>query len=83
VDTAGGNVVVNLMTALYQTGVIKKYCNNSSSGSNTLTINAPSDYPFNNISGSTSITVPQNTCKEFESTLVSLQTGGNFWRQLN
>ncbi len=83
VDTAGGNVVVNLMTALYQTGVIKKYCNNSSSGSNTLTINAPSDFPFNNLAGSTSITVPQNTCKEFESTLVSLQTGGDFWRQLN
>jgi hypothetical protein len=83
VDTVGGNVVVNLMSALYQTGQTKRYCNNSSGGSNTLTINAPSDFPFNGLSGSTSITVAQNTCANFTSTLVSVQTGGDYWRTVN
>lgn len=84
IDTAAGNVVVNLMSALYQTGNTKRYCRtDSATSSNTLTINAPSDYPFNNITGSTSITVANGKCQDVQSALVSSQLGGDYWRTLN
>jgi hypothetical protein len=62
--------------------VIKR-CNNTLSGSNTVTIAAPSDNPFNGITGTTTVTVANNACKDFKGTLVSASAGGAYWQQLN
>jgi hypothetical protein len=48
-----------------------------------LTIAAPSDAPFNNTAGTTTLTVPNNSCKDFKGTLISNTAGGEYWQQLN
>ena len=82
-NTASNSITDTLPSAIGYTNRVIRRCNNSLSGSNTLTIAAPSDTPFNNITGSTTITVPNNTCKDFKGTLVSPTTAGEYWQQLN
>ncbi len=82
-NTASNNITDTLPSAVGYTNRIIRRCNNSLSGSNTLTITAPSDTPFNNIAGTTTITIPNNTCKDFKATLVSAATGGEYWLQVH
>lgn len=83
IDATAGNVVYTLPTAMYQTGRKVRYCNVTPSGTNTVTLAAPSDFPFNNISGNTSITISANTCSNLEATWNGLTTTstGAYWRQ--
>jgi hypothetical protein len=82
-NTAANSITDTLPSAIGYTGRVIRRCNTSASGSNTLTIAAPSDTPFNNIAGTTAITVPNNSCKDFKSTLVSTTAAGEYWQQLN
>jgi hypothetical protein len=82
-NTAANSITDTLPSAVGYTGRIIRRCNNSLSGSNTLTLAAPSDTPFNNVAGTTTITVPNNTCKDFKSTLISVAAAGEYWQQLN
>jgi hypothetical protein len=82
-NTASNSITDTLPSAIGYTGRVIRRCNNSLSGSNTLTIAAPSDTPFNNVSGSTTVTVPNNACKDFKSTLISVTAAGEYWQQLN
>jgi len=79
-NTASNSIADTLFSAQWFTGRTISRCNNSTSGSNTLTIDAPSDYPFNNISGSTAITVANGTCLKLQSTFVAGATNGDYWR---
>ena len=82
-NTASNSITDTLPSAIGYTNRVIRRCNNSLSGANTLTIAAPSDAPFNDITGSTTITVPNNTCKDFKGTLISPTASGEFWQQLN
>jgi hypothetical protein len=82
-NTASNSITDTLPSAIGYTGRVIRRCNASTSGSNTLTIAAPSDTPFNNTAGSTAVTVPNNACKDFKSTLISTAAAGEFWQQLN
>jgi hypothetical protein len=82
-NTASNSIIDTLPSAIGYTGRVIRRCNNSLSGSNTLTIAAPSDTPFNNITGTTTVTVPNNACKDFKATLVSVTAAGEYWQQLN
>ena len=82
-NTASNSITDTLPSAIGYTNRIIRRCNNSLSGSNTLTIAAPSDTPFNNIIGSTTITVPNNACKDFKGSLISPSAAGEYWQQLN
>ena len=82
-NTASNSITDTLPSAIGYTGRVIARCNNSLSGSNTLTIAAPSDTPFNNVSGTTTVTVPNNSCKQFKSTLISVSAAGEYWQQLN
>jgi hypothetical protein len=82
-NTASNSITDTLPSAIGYTGRVIRRCNASASGSNTLTIAAPSDTPFNNIAGTTTVTVPNNACKDFKSTLISTTAAGEFWQQLN
>jgi hypothetical protein len=82
-NTASNSITDTLPSAIGYTGRVIRRCNNSLSGSNTLTIAAPSDTPFNNIAGTTTVTVPNNACKDFKSTLISVTAAGEYWQQLN
>ena len=79
-NTASNSIADTLFSAEWFTGRIISRCNNSTSGSNTLTIDAPSDYPFNNVTGSTAITVANGTCLKLQSTFVAGTTNGDYWR---
>ena len=82
-NTAGNAITDTLPSAIGYTNRIIRRCNNSLSGTNALTIAAPSDTPFNNIAGTTTITVPNNACKDFKGTLISPTIAGEYWLQLN
>jgi hypothetical protein len=82
-NTASNSITDTLPSAIGYTGRVIRRCNNSLSGSNTLTIAAPSDTPFNNVTGSTSVTVPNNSCKDFKAMLISVSAAGEYWEQLN
>ncbi len=82
-NTASNAITDTLPSAIGYTNRVIRRCNSSSSGSNTLTIAAPSDAPFNNITGTTTLTVPNNTCKDFKGTLISNTAAGEYWQQLN
>ena len=82
-NTAGNAITDTLPSAIGYTNRIIRRCNNSLSGTNALTIAAPSDTPFNNIVGSTTVVVPNNACKDFKGTLISPTTAGEYWLQLN
>ncbi len=82
-NTASNSITDSLPSAIGYTNRIIRRCNNSLSGSNTLTVSAPSDTPFNNIAGSTTITVLNNSCKDFKGTLISPTAAGEYWQQLN
>jgi hypothetical protein len=82
-NTASNSITDTLPSAIGYTGRVIARCNNSLSGSNTLTIAAPSDTPFNNVSGTTTVTVPNNTCKQFKAMLISVSAAGEYWQQLN
>ena len=82
-NTASNNITDTLPSAIGYTNRIIRRCNNSLSGSNTVTIAAPSDNPFNGVAGTTTVTVPNNACKDFKGTLVSASAGGEYWQQLN
>jgi hypothetical protein len=82
-NTASNSITDTLPSAIGYTNRIIRRCNNSLSGSNTLTIAAPSDTPFNNLTGTTTVTVPNNACKDFKGTLISPTTAGEYWLQLN
>jgi hypothetical protein len=84
VFNASTNAIVDtLPSAVGYTNRVIKRCNNTLSGSNTVTIAAPSDNPFNGITGTTTVTVANNACKDFKGTLVSASAGGAYWQQLN
>ena len=82
-NTAGNAITDTLPSAIGYTNRIIRRCNNSLSGTNALTIAAPSDTPFNNIAGSATVTVPNNACKDFKGTLISPTAAGEYWQQLN
>jgi len=62
-NTASNSITDTLPSAVGYTNRVIRRCNNSSSGSNTLTIAAPSDAPFNNLTGTTSLTIPTTPAK--------------------
>jgi len=82
-DTTANNIIDTLTSAQWMSGRTISRCNNTHSGSNTLTITAPSDFPFNNVSGSTTVTVANNTCKTFQSTYIAGTPNGDYWRVLD
>jgi hypothetical protein len=82
-DTTANSIVDTLTTAQWQSGRVISRCNNTHSGANTLTITAPSDFPFNNVSGSTTVTVATGTCKTFQSTYIAGTPNGDYWRVLD
>jgi hypothetical protein len=82
-NTASNSITDTLPSAVGYTNRVLRRCNNSLSGSNTLTIAAPSDNPFNGVSGTTTVTVPNNACKDFKGTLISPTAAGEYWLQLN
>jgi hypothetical protein len=82
-NTASNAITDTLPSAVGYTNRVIRRCNSSSSGTNALTIAAPSDTPFNNVTGTTAIMVPNNTCKDFKGTLISPTTAGEYWQQLN
>jgi hypothetical protein len=82
-NTAGNAITDTLPSAVGYTNRVIRRCNNSLSGSNTLTLGAPADSPFNNIAGTTAITVANNSCKDFKGTLISNTAAGEYWQQLN
>jgi hypothetical protein len=81
---AASNVIADtLPSAMGYTGRVIRRCNQTSAGSDTVTIYAPSDFDFNNDGASHSVIVPNNTCKDFRATLVSASAGGDYWQQIN
>jgi hypothetical protein len=82
-NTASNPITDTLPSAVGYTNRVIRRCNNSLSGSNALTLAAPSDSPFNGVAGTTSVTVPNNACKDFKGTLVSPTAAGEYWLQLN
>lgn len=78
-NTAANNINATLLSAQWQSGRIIQACNTSTSGTNTLTLTAPSDYPFNNVSGFTSVIVPNGSCQKFQATFVTGTPNGDFW----
>lgn len=82
-DTTANNIIDTLTTAQWQSGREISRCNNTVSGSHTLTITAPSDFPFNNVSGSTTVTIANNTCQRFQSTYIAGTPNGDYWRLVN
>ncbi|WP_419805127.1 hypothetical protein [Terriglobus sp.] len=82
-DPTNGAVALTLWSAMWQTGREISYCNVSSSTSNALTLNAPTDFPFSNVSGRTSVTVAPNSCVRFRATFNGNPAApGNYWMQM-
>jgi trimeric autotransporter adhesin len=81
-NAVGGSINWTLPTAMYQTGRKVRYCNITPSGSNTVTLTAPSDFPFNNVSGATTKTISAGACLNLEATWNGLTTSstGAFWK---
>jgi hypothetical protein len=79
-DTTTNSIVDTLTSAQWMTGREIARCNNTHSGSNTLTITAPSDFPFNNVSGLTTVGVTNGTCQKFQSTYIAGTPNGDYWR---
>ena len=82
-DPTGGALALTLPSAMWQTGREISYCNVSSSTANALTLNAPADLPFSNVSGRTAVTVLPNSCVRFRATFNgNVASPGNYWMQL-
>lgn len=82
-DPTNGAVTLTLWSAMWQTGREISYCNVSSSAANALTLTAPSDFPFSNVSGRTSVTVAPNSCLRFRATFNgNVASPGNYWMQM-
>ena len=82
-DPTSGAVNLSLWSAMWQTGREIGYCNVSSSTSNALTLTAPGDFPFSNVSGRTTVTVAPNSCVRFRATFNgNVAAPGNYWMQL-
>ncbi len=82
-DPTNGAVALTLWSAMWQTGREISYCDVSSSTSNALTLNAPADFPFSNVTGRTSVTVAPNSCVRFRATFNgNVASPGNYWMQL-
>jgi hypothetical protein len=79
-NTASNSITDTLFSARWESGRIISRCNNTLSGANTLTITAPADFPFNNVAGTTTVTVANNTCRLFQSTFVAGSPNGDYWR---
>jgi lysophospholipase L1-like esterase len=80
-NAVGGSINYTLHSAEWMTGNLVQYCNVTPSGSNTVTLTAPSDFPFNNVSGSTTISVAAGTCANFAATFNNAPTApGDFWQ---
>ena len=80
-DATANAVNYTLPSAMYMTGRQVRYCNVTHSGTNTATLTAPSDFPFNNTAGSTSVAVAQGACVNLEATFNGSTTApGNYWR---
>jgi trimeric autotransporter adhesin len=78
-NTSANNIVDTLTSAQWMTGRIIKRCNVSTSGSNTLTITAPTDFPFDDAAGKTTVTVAAGACVSFQSTFIAGTPNGDFW----
>jgi len=81
-NAASNAITDTLPSAMGYTGRVIRRCNQSS-GSNAVTIAAPSDFDFNNDGATTTVTVPNKSCKDFRATLVSASAGGDYWQQIN
>lgn len=81
-DATTGNVNWTLPSAQAQTGRSVRYCNVTTSGSNTVTITAPPDFTFNNDGVTTTITIAKGTCSTLSSTWngITGSTTGDYWR---
>ncbi len=82
-NAASNAIVDTLPSALGYTGRVIKRCNNTTSGSNTVTIAAPSDYPFNNVAGSTASVIAAGACQSYKASVVSTTAGGDYWQTLD
>jgi hypothetical protein len=79
-DTASNSINATMNSALWQTGRLISMCNATTSGSNTLTLTAPSDFPFDNVPGKTSVTVPAGSCVHMTSMFNGNSAApGDFW----
>lgn len=81
-DTGTNSIAYTLFPATGMTSRTIYACNVSTTGSNTLTLQAASGEYFN-ASGTTSLTVAAGKCQQLRSTLVSASTGGDYWRTGN
>jgi lysophospholipase L1-like esterase len=80
-DTSSNNITITLNSALWQTGRVVQVCNNSASGSNALTVAAPSDFPFDNILGRTTATIANHSCQQWQAMFNgNTTTPGDFWQ---
>lgn len=81
-DPTSNAVNVTLWSAMWQTGREIAYCNVSSSTANAATLTAPADFPFNNVSGKTSLTVAPNSCVKLRAVFNgNVSAPGNYWIQ--
>lgn len=79
-DASSSEVDITLNSALWQTGRIITICNNTITGTYSVLLHAPSDYPFGNVTGATLITLPNNSCDQFQSTYNGNNTTpGDYW----
>lgn len=79
-NTASNSINATMNSALWQTGRQISMCNATTIGSNTLTLTAPSDFPFNNVAGNTTLTVPAGGCVELTSTFNGNSAApGDYW----
>ena len=82
-DPTNGAVTLTLWSAMWQTGREISYCNVSSSSANALTLTAPADFPFSNVSGRTAVTISPNSCLRFRATFNgNVASPGNYWMQM-
>ncbi len=79
-NAASNAIVDTLPSAVGYTGRVIKRCNNTTSGTNAVTITAPSDYPFNNVTGSTTSVIAAGACQNFKASVVSTTAGGDYWQ---
>lgn len=80
-NAVGGSTNWTLVSSMYQTWRNRTYCNVTPSGSNTVTITAPSGEPFNAVSGLTTVVIPASTCTTFTATFnENTTTPANFWQ---
>lgn len=83
-NAVSNSIVATLNSARWQTNREIKLCNVTSSGVNTVTLTAPSDFPFNNVTGSTTIVLTAGSCSNLIATFNGI-TGsgvGVYWRTM-